>query len=78
MKTPEDKTLCLAHNPYRWPHTGRLPPTWCERLKDCARHQLINQVLPDNRIVVQPRVCTLGTHDAFIDRDAVDSEGGAA
>ena len=70
MNVPEDKTLCLAHDQYRAPS-----PAWCERYRDCARHQAISQVANDISYTVEPRVCKAGKFDQFL---AVDSEGSKA
>ena len=62
MNAPEDKTLCLAHGNGR----ALLPPAWCERYRDCARHQAISQVANDISYTAEPRVCKAGKFDQFL------------
>jgi hypothetical protein len=78
MNIPTDKRLCLAHETDNQPRKQATPPAWCERHRTCARHQAISQAPYDGSHVVATRVCQPGQHDAFIDRDAVESEGGEA
>ena len=74
MNTPADKIMCLAHAHDRTPRNHKTPPAWCERYRDCARHQAISQVPYDASHTVKPRVCQAGKFDQFL---AVDrsSEG---
>ena len=76
MNPPGDKILCLAHETDSAPRNSRTPPAFCDRLAACVRHQAITQAPYDGSHAVQPRVCASGRHDAFIGRDAGDSEGG--
>ena len=77
MNTPADKLMCLAHANDR----TLLPPAWCDRYRDCARHQAISQVAYDGSHTVKPRVCKAGQFDQFLAADRssiVESEGGEA
>lgn len=63
---PEDKTLCLAHEHDRLPRKPGVPPDFCDRLVDCARHQAIGQTPHDGSHFIKQRVCQAGKHDAFV------------
>ena len=76
MNPPADKILCLAHEQDQEPRKSGHPPRWCVRHVDCVRHQSISQIPYDGNYAIWPRACRPGQHDAFIARDAVESEGG--
>jgi hypothetical protein len=78
MNLPTDKICCLAHEIDGVPRKKFVPPTFCERLTDCIRHQAISQAPYNGTYTVKTRACQPGQHDAFIARDAVESEGGEA
>ena len=75
MPRPEDNLLCLGH-PYGH-EPGKRPTSWCERYRDCARHQTISEAEFDGTFTVAKRACaSKGGFEAFLPVDR-SSEGGA-